>query len=175
MKKNIVLVAIPFIFSLLIPAAWASTDAPAMIDEGNKLWSENKTVEAEASYKKAIAADPESAIAYSRLGALMLMQNRGLEAVDAYQAAITKAPDNASYFAALSIAYLHMGYHEMALTMANQAAKLDPDMKHAKDISKYIDAKLERMAEASTVAPDTGNEHGSASLHGAKNSDSTPH
>ena len=144
MKKISLLTTILSVCFLFASGAWASDDTSEMIEEGNRLWSENKTEEAEASYRKAIEADPESATAYERLGALLLMQTKNEEAVDAYQEAIIRDPDNAKNFAALSIAYLHMGYHRMAQSMAKQDAELDPDMKHAQDITKYIEAKLKR-------------------------------
>jgi tetratricopeptide (TPR) repeat protein len=134
---------------LLFPAAavMASPVSSTLIEEGNRYWSENRLDDAESSFRKAIEADSESSVAYSRLGALLVMQNRGEEAVAAYQEAIIREPDNAQYFAALSIAYLHMGYHEMARAMATRATELDPGMKHARDITKYIDAKMDRMSE----------------------------
>ena len=147
MNRFLSLTVIPFLLVLSAPAAFASADSSKLIEEGNLYWSENKLEEAESTFRKAIEADSESAHAYSLLGALLVIQNRGEEAVAAYQEAIMREPENAKYFAAISIAYLHMGYHEMAQSMANRATELDPEMKHAKDISKYIDAKMERMAE----------------------------
>ncbi|OOZ13319.1 tetratricopeptide repeat protein, partial [Solemya velum gill symbiont] len=129
----------------------ASEDASKLIAEGNRLWSENKVEDAEVSFKKAIEADPDSPEAYGRLGALLMVQNRGDDAIAAYQEAITRDSENAKYFAALSIAYLHKGYHAMAKEMVERAIELDPNMKNAKDITKYIDAKMERMAEASSA------------------------
>jgi tetratricopeptide (TPR) repeat protein len=137
---------IQLLLLLAVPAASASTDLSKLIQEGDLHWSENRLVEAESAFRKAIEKDPDSSLGYSRLGALLVMQNRAGEAVTAYQEAIIREPDNARYFAALSIAYLHTGYHEMARTMAQRAAELDPGMKQAEDISKYIDAKLERMS-----------------------------
>ncbi len=142
MKKISLLTTILSVCFFLASGAWASDDTTKMIEEGNRIWSENKTEEAEASFRKAIEAEPESAKAYERLGALLLMQTKNEEAVAAYQEAIIRNPGNAKNFAALSIAYLHMGYHRMAQSMAKQAVELDPDMKHAQDITKYIDAKL---------------------------------
>ena len=144
--KRLLFSVIQLLLLFSVPAAMASPDTSKLIEEGNLYWSENKLEEAERSFRKAIEADSDSSLAYSRLGALLVMQNRGEEAVTAYQEAIMREPDNANYFAALSIAYLHLGYHEMARTMANRAAELDPGMKQAEDISKYIDAKMERMS-----------------------------
>ena len=158
MKRSLFSV-IQLLLLFSVPAAMASPDTSKLIEEGDLYWSENKLDEAEATFRKAIAADSESSLAYSRLGALLVMQNRGEEAVAAYQEAVMREPDNAHYFAALSIAYLHLGYHEMARTMANQAAELDPGMKYAQDISKYIDARMERMSELSAQEA-----HGSVEL-----------
>ncbi len=159
MKKRLSLSAIPLLFLLAFPVVMAANAVSELIEEGNRNWSGNRLEEAEAAYRHAIDTDPDSSVAYSRLGALLVIQNRNEEAVSAYQEAIIREPDNANYFAALSIAYLHMGYHEMAKSMATHAAELDPEMKHAKDISNYIDAKLERMNEAALQEA-----HGTAEL-----------
>lgn len=160
MRISVSFLTIPLLVALtFFPVAMASSDVSKLLEEGNLYWSENKFEEAEASFRKAIEADSASSRAYSRLGALLVMQNRSEEAVSAYQEAIIRDPENARYFAALSIAYLHMGYHEMAKSMAARAAEIDPEMKHAKDISKYIDAKMERMAELAAQEA-----HGSSEL-----------
>jgi tetratricopeptide (TPR) repeat protein len=144
-----------------VSIAASSPDAfTSMIDEGNKLWSENKAEAAEAAYKKAIQENPESDIGYSRLGAILLMQNRISDAVDAYQSAINKSPKNARHFTSLSIAYLHLGFHDMALAMANRAKELNPGLKHAEDISKYIDAKVDVLAKAQTADSKAAMPHG---------------
>jgi tetratricopeptide (TPR) repeat protein len=170
MKTFFSLSAMSLLFALAFPVALAAQEASELIEEGNRNWSGNRLEEAETAYRKAIDSDPESSVAYSRLGALLVIQNRSEEAVSAYQEAIIREPGNANYFAALSIAYLHMGYHEMARAMATHAAELDPDMKHAKDISKYIDAKLERMAEAAAQEA-----HGSAELDAVHQNEANKH
>lgn len=157
------------LFLFTTAAVMASPESSRLIEEGNLYWSENRVDEAESTFRKAIEADSESSVAYSRLGALLVMQNRGEEAVVAYQEAIMREPDNAHYFAALSIAYLHMGYHEMAKGMASRATELDPDMKQAQDIANYIDAKMQRMSELAAQEA-----HGQAERDATRNKETTP-
>jgi len=133
---------------LLASASAMASSTTELIAEGNKLWSENKMDQAQAVFQKAIDQDPTSAKAYSRLGALLLMQNKGKESVKAYQASIIHDSNNAKSYAALSIAYLHMGRHKMAQVMAQQALSIDPSMSNAKSISEYIDAKEKMLASA---------------------------
>jgi tetratricopeptide (TPR) repeat protein len=160
---------VQLVFLFAASAAMASSESSKLIEEGTLYWSENRLDQAESTFRKAIEADSESSLAYSRLGALLVMQNRGEEAVVAYQEAIIREPDNAQYFSALSIAYLHMGYHEMARAMASRAAELDPGMKHARDITKYIDAKMERLSELAAHEA-----HGSAGLDEIRKKEETP-
>jgi tetratricopeptide (TPR) repeat protein len=161
--NRFLLSVVQLLFLFAASAAMASSESSKLIEEGTLYWSENRLDEAESTFRKAIEADSESSLAYSRLGALLVTQNRGEEAVVAYQEAIIREPDNAQYFAALSIAYLHMGYHEMARAMASRATELDPGMKHARDITKYIDAKMERMSELAAHEA-----HGAAELNQTK-------
>lgn len=168
MKKLFSLSAVICLFISLVSVA--ATDASRLVEEGNKLWSENKVKEAEAAFREAVEADSEFVAGYSRLAAVLVVQNRSAEAVQAYQSAIMLAPENARLFASLSIAYLHMGHHQMAQAMASHALELDPDMDHAKDISKYIDAKMKVIAEAQ--ASDARVDHGSAGLETIQSSTS---
>jgi tetratricopeptide (TPR) repeat protein len=51
-------------------------------------------------------------------------------------------------FAGLSIAYLHQSKFNMAKAMADEALRLNPEMKQAEKLNEYIDAKLEAMEQA---------------------------
>lgn len=124
------------------------------LEEGDRLWSENKLEDAEQAYRQAIAADPETAAAYARLGGLLLSQNYNQEAVEAYQNAIMHDPENARLFASISIACMHMGHYQMVQGMVNRALALDPGLENAQDLSRYPDAKMAALHAAPETATD---------------------
>jgi len=114
-------------------------------------WSEKqkKAAEYENKMLKAIEDEPENKENYANLANLYLANNKTIKAINAYQEAINHDSANPKLFAALSIAYLHQSKYSMAKAMAEQAIKLDPEMKHAIKIKEYILAKEDVLSQAS--------------------------
>jgi len=138
-----------------VPAI-AASDAQSMIDAGNRQWSEGKIAEAEASFRQAIASDPDSSVAYARIASLYLIQNRADEAISNYQEAIMRDAENPHLFLALSIVYLHQGHYEMAQAMVEQALRLNPQLKDALKMQEYIQTKQQALTAVEQSAQ-TGN------------------
>ena len=137
----------------------SSTNKPAtveqkLLDTGSRLWAENKPDEAEAEFRKAIKMNPKSSEAHARLAGLLLTQNKTSEAIPVYQDAISLNPNNPKLFASLSIAYLHQSQFSMAKSMADEALRLAPEMKQAKKLNEYIEAKQEVMDMAAKLPQD---------------------
>lgn len=126
---------------LLVVSTAQAANTTELISSGNSLWSEGKLDEAEAAFKQALQADPESSKANERLASLYLTQNKTGEAIAAYQDAIILDPENAGLFVGIAIAYLHKKYYQMAESMVNHAIELDPELQNAKKLKQYIDAK----------------------------------
>ncbi len=104
---------------------------------------------AEQAFRKATEIRPDSADAWSRLGAFYLTQHRAGDAAKAYQQAIINDPENPKYFVAMAISYLHQGEYNMAHAMTDQALKLDPSLKNATTLARYIDMRQKVIAQAS--------------------------
>jgi tetratricopeptide (TPR) repeat protein len=131
----------------IVPAVQAaSTDE--LISQGTTLWSEGKLDEAEAAFKQALQADPESSKANERLASLYLTQNKTGEAIAAYQDAIILDSQNADLFVGIAIAYLHKKYYQMAESMVNHAIELDPELQNAQKLKQYIDAKNQENTQS---------------------------
>ena len=125
---------------------WAGSSE--LINEGDKLWSEQKSDEAEQRFLAAIEVDPESSLAQKKLAGLYLSQSRGREAIDALQNAITLKPYDATLFVNLALAYLHQGSFNAAKSMLHQALELKPEMVQAVKLGQYIDMKLDLINSA---------------------------
>lgn len=143
--------------------------AQASLDAGKKLWSENKLDLAEAEFKKAVEEYPGSAQAHATLAGFLLLQNKTVEAIPAYQQAIILDPENAKLFAGLSIAYLHQSKFNQAKAMADEALRLNPEMKQAEKLNEYIDAKLEVMELAAKVPADQPGAEPDDAMHNMPN------
>ena len=146
---------------LLLPLAVSAADESTvqLIEKGNERWSQHQFEEAESLFKKALQADPQSALAHSRLGALYLTTNRVELAVPQFQQAIMLDAENPQLYMLLSVAYVHQAHYEMADAMAREALRLDPEMKNAKKMREYLEAKNTSTAKAEPKAG-TGSETG---------------
>ena len=135
----------------------AANQAHVSIQAGEKknqpLWSKDQVrqAELEKKYKDEITANPDNKKTYAYLAGLYLTNNKTLKAIDAYQDAITHDAENPKLFAAISIAYLHQSKFAMAKAMADEALRLDPELKQVEKISEYIVAKQEAIKAASKV------------------------
>lgn len=79
-----------------------------------------------ADLERAIQLDPDSPIAFFRIGAVYRVLERNHEAIEAYTAAIELAPDYASAFNNRAWTYLQNDEVENAIQDANTALSLDP-------------------------------------------------
>jgi len=126
-------------------------DAQDLVKQGNRLWSENKISEAEKMFRQAIEKQPELVSAHTSLAGLLMTSHRNKEAIQEYQAAIMLDSENARLYMALALAYLHEQKFSMSQAMANEALRIDPQLKGADKLLEYIDKKQEVIKQASAV------------------------
>jgi tetratricopeptide (TPR) repeat protein len=122
---------------------YAGENADRLYAEADRLWLEKKFDASAAKYREAIEQAP-NAMGYTKLGSLMMSQNNTAEAIAAYQEAIQLDAENPKLFMALAIAYLHRSEFSKASAMTEQAMRLDPDMKNARDMQNYLSEKQKR-------------------------------
>ena len=89
-----------------------------------------------ATLTQAVAADPESTLAHTRLGGAYLLGQRYNSAIEQFQQAIGLAPDNAGAFIGMGMAYLHGGETGPARAAFTEAKRLAPDK--AADLDELI-------------------------------------
>lgn len=77
------------LFILILPSVFvvAQGNDRDHIRRGNKLYNDSLYVKAEVEYRKALEANPKSAIAMYNLGNSLLMQQKAKEAMEQYEAA----------------------------------------------------------------------------------------
>ena len=76
------------LFVLMLPVlAMAQGNERDHIRRGNKLYNDSLLVKAEVEYRKALEANPKSAVAMYNLGNSLLMQQKAKEAMEQYEAA----------------------------------------------------------------------------------------
>ena len=77
-------------------------------------------------YERAIALDPNYAVAYSNLGSVLIQQGRTRDAVKRLEQSVAFNPRNAEALNSLSVAYAAEGDIEKALATIDRALKLNP-------------------------------------------------
>lgn len=129
-------------------AAVASPPVEALLDRADQAWRAGQFDQAEAGFKEAVAADPQSSLAHARLASFYLTRRRTEEAISEFQEAITQDPENARLFVGLAIAYLHRRSYGMAQAMVRRALELDPGLANARKLDEYVTARRKLLTEA---------------------------
>jgi tetratricopeptide (TPR) repeat protein len=91
---------------------------------------------------RAVAAQPGSSLAHTRLGGAYLLSQQYPSAITQFQQAIAADGDNADAFVGMAVAYLHSGRLPLAKAALIEARRLDPD-KSARidDVVAWIDRR----------------------------------
>lgn len=111
---------------VLCGPAQAATQAD-FVSEGERLWKAGDLTAAAEQFAKASESAPTDLVALLKLGGVYLASRRYQESIDVFQRAIGMDANNADAFAALGLAYLHMGQLTRAHAAISQAVKLDPN------------------------------------------------
>jgi tetratricopeptide (TPR) repeat protein len=107
MKRVLMLLAVLLSTAATLSAQKAERD---FIRRGNRSFNDSTYVNAEVNYRKAIDANPSSAVAMYNLGNTLLMQNKGKDAAEQYNLAAKIEKDKSK----LAQIYHNMGVLAMA-------------------------------------------------------------
>ena len=125
--------------ALALPlAAQAADEAPApgvaqdsgvaaLIATGEALLAAGESDAALATLDQAVAADPQSSIARTRLGGARLMRQEYSAAIEDFRGALAVDPNNADAFVGMAVAYLHSGDYTLARAALEEARRLAPE------------------------------------------------
>jgi tetratricopeptide (TPR) repeat protein len=121
-----------------------------------KLWNERGVVlhqmgrgeDAQESYRKAIAAEPEYALSYNNLGVALANQDKHDEAVDAFRDALRRRPDLLQARLNLGLLLAQMRKFQLALEAYRQALDLVADSSSAWNGIGLVLVELKRHADA---------------------------
>lgn len=131
----------------------SATTAAGLVAEGDARLALSDFAGAEAAYRKAIAADPDFAPAYSHLAyALLFNPATQPAALDEARRATEIAPESAEAWAYLGRAYDWNGRFDEALAAVEKAAQLDPENADVQSFLGEIYADLRMYPEAVRAA-----------------------
>jgi tetratricopeptide (TPR) repeat protein len=103
-----------------------SPGADALIGTGEAQLAEGRVDEAIATFVQAVAADPKSSLALTRLGGARLLKQDYGAAIQDFRNALGLDPNNADAFVGMAIAYLHSGDYALARAALGEARHLAP-------------------------------------------------
>lgn len=106
------------------------------------------TAEAERQYKRAIALDPSSAVAYMDYAVLLARLNRPMDALHQMLNCTRKAPHDPEGFYRLGLILMEVQQYDYALNAFDKALQLAPDFHHARNYKAMILQHLGRSNEA---------------------------
>jgi Tfp pilus assembly protein PilF len=117
----------------------------ALIEQAEAQLTRGETQAAIATLNDAIAADPSSSLAHTRLGGAYLLSQEYSSAIDQFQQAISSDNQNAGAFIGLGMAYLHLKQAGPAKAALTEAKRLNPAKRT--DIDALL-ARIEQTASA---------------------------
>ncbi len=141
--RLIVALTVVLLTAALIAAPTAEdggTATPELIRQGEVQLAGHDIDGAIATFDAAVAANPDSPLARTRLGGAYLLGQRYTDAIDQFQQAIALDADNAGAFIGMGMAYLHGSQSGPARAAFDEAKRLDPTK------SADLDALLRRLA-----------------------------
>jgi serine/threonine-protein kinase len=131
----------------------------------------NRPADAEATYRKALAARPDDWMAYNALGTFLLSKGRLADAESAYRRVMDLTPDNTRAYNNLGATYFKMGRRADAAAMWERSVSLRPTYSAESNLGtyyfseqRYTDAAraFERAVELSPNDPDVWRNLGAA-------------
>jgi tetratricopeptide (TPR) repeat protein len=119
-----------FILLLVLSASPRAEDsAETLIQTGQTQAAQGQFDAALASFEQAIALEPRSSLAYTRMGGVQVLRQQYRLGIDAFKQAIMLDQRNADAFVGMAVAYLHLGDESLARAALHEAETLNPAKK----------------------------------------------
>ena len=119
-----------------------AADAPGLVLQGESQMKTGQIDAAIETLRQAVATDPGSSLAHTRLGGALLLKQENAEAIETFRKAIMLDGDNADAFVGMAIAYLHSGDYALARASLEEAKRIDPAKAPKVDeLIAYIDRR----------------------------------
>ena len=127
---------------ILARSSGSTADATGLIAEGESLMRDGRVDEAVSVLEQAVARDPTSSLAFTRLGGAQLLRQEHNAAILSFRKAIMLDGNNADAFVGMAMAYLHSGDYALTRAALEEAKRIDP-AKQAKvdEVIGYIDRR----------------------------------
>jgi tetratricopeptide (TPR) repeat protein len=112
--------------AVLLTLQVSAGESESLLARGEALLKEGRIPEAVRTLRQAVAADPESSLAHTRLGGAQVLGQDYGAGIDSFRQAIGLDPRNADAFVGLAVAYIHSARYTLARAALVEAKRLDP-------------------------------------------------
>lgn len=163
-------------FCVTVGAQAAGAATATAIEQGNRLWEENKLEEAQKRFEEAVKADPKSIDALMKLAGIQMTRLNYSAANLTYRDVLTIDPKNARAWMGMGMCYLHSGSREMARAAFEEALRAEPSRKEQlepvlAELDTKIEAKRAQMnADMAAGMPADSNHQGKTAAPTSKSS-----
>jgi len=137
------------LLALLLMTGAQAVETEDLIEQGEALMQQGKNEEALEVLNRAVEANPESSLAYTRLGGAQLLQQQYAAGIESFRQAIMLDGKNADAFVGMAVAYLHTARYDMARAALEEAKGID--VSKTAEVDKLI-AWIDERAGVPTVS-----------------------
>ena len=132
----------------LSSTATVAGDGDDLVGQGETQLKAGQIEEAIATLQQAVAADPGSSLAYTRLGGAQILHQEYDGGIESFKRAIALDGKNADAFVGMAVAYLHTSRYALARAALEEAKAIDPE-KQAKvdELIAWIDERTMKEAQ----------------------------
>ncbi len=124
------------LLALLLVGGLQAEETAGLVEQGEALMQQGKNEEALEVLSRAVEANPESSLAYTRLGGAQLMLQQYVAGTESFRQAIMLDGKNADAFVGMAVAYLHTARYELARAALEEAKGID--VSKAAEVDKLI-------------------------------------
>jgi len=126
----------------------AEGEARELLEEAERCLQAGEYTAAERAFRQALEADPDSAVARSKLGVALAQQGRLDEAIAEFSKALSLRPTYAPAYSNLGNAYREKGMLPEALVVYERALAIDPDYAIAHQNLGILYKQMGRVSDA---------------------------
>jgi tetratricopeptide (TPR) repeat protein len=130
--------------------AFAGDAGGRLIRQGESEMQAGRIEEAVATLERAVAENPESSLAYTRLGGAQILTQAYGAGIESFKRAISLDATNADAFVGMAVAYLHTGRYALARAALVEAKTIDTAK--ADEVDDLI-AWIDERSESATPEP----------------------
>lgn len=123
---RVVVALVVVTLSVALIAGETSASTATLIGEGERQIQARDIDGAIETLTRAVAADPDSSLAHTRLGGAYLLNQEYDPAIAQFQRAISTDAANADAFIGMAVAYLHTKRLTLAKAALNEAKRIEP-------------------------------------------------